>query len=240
MTNLSKLQEAYSLLGIIEDDNSVSSMVKEIKRHIHEFMVDNEPAPKKGEFNIWDYVANDELRPVMNGVFHDKESGVAVATDAHILVSDKASYDESNVEPNGHRLAIDKYGKFIDGIFPRWQSVLTPKETAIENGYQYHHVDVKDLDKYIKRCNAYMKINGFTGRYAKRPVFNIPNTNVWFLASWLHKFLTASGGDIFVLDNNPARAAFYWSDERNVLLMPMLVNNPENIKYNDDLYMMEK
>ena len=237
MTNLSKLQEAYNLLGIIEDDKSVSPKVKEIKRYIHEFMVDNEPTPKGNTFNIWDFVANDELCPEMNGVFHDKESGMAVATDSHILVTDMASYDESKTDPEGRRIAIDKYGKPIEGVFPKWQNVLPPKETALERGYQRYHVDVKDVDAYIKKCNAYMKINGFTGRYAKRPVFNIPNTNILFMASYLRKFLIASGGDIFVLDNKPNRPAIYWSEERNVLLMPMLIFNPETIKHEDDIYL---
>jgi hypothetical protein len=239
MTNLSKLQEAYSLLGILESDEQVAPMIKEIKRHIHEFMVDNEPAPKKGEFNLWDFVSNDPIRPTMCGVFHDKENGMAVASDCHILVADKASYDESKVEPNGKMWPIDKYGKFIEGLYPSWNKIIPEKDSAIEKGYKQYHVDAKDVEAYIKECKAYMKLNEFVGKHAMRPVFNIPNTNSWFRADYLLKFLLASGGDVWLINGDASRPAIYWSDERKVLLMPVLVDNVENITYGDNLYMLD-
>lgn len=239
MTNLSKLQEAYSLLGIIEDDKSVAPMVKEIKRHIHEFMVDNEPSPKKGELNLWDFTANDALRPVLCGIFHDKENGMAVATNAHILVADKALYDESKADTEETRRPIDKYGKFIDGRYPNWQNVIPTRERAKELGYERYYVDVKDLDDYIKRCNAYMKINGYTGKCAKRIVYNVPNSNLWFYAPLFRTFLLASGGEVYLRNDKPDGAAVYWSDERIVLIMPMIVDAPEKIKYDDELYMLD-
>ena len=201
-------------------------------------MVDNEPAPKKGEFNIWDFVSNDPIRPTMTGVFHDKENKMAVATDAHMLVADRASYDESNVEPNGHRWAIDKYGKFIEGMYVTWKSVVPEKEKAIEKGYEHYHVNVKDVDEYIKKCNAYMKLNGYTGKHAKLPVYNVPNSKLWFLASYFRTFLIASGGDAWLNNNNPNNAAaINWTDERIVLLMPMAIEDPEKISYGDGIYL---
>ena len=76
MTNFQKLQDAYTRVGWIKentfrDEDELSHVAEYIQKLIAEFIVDNEPK-KKGTFNIWDYVANDDRRPVMNGVFHDR------------------------------------------------------------------------------------------------------------------------------------------------------------------------
>ena len=196
--------------------------IDDVKRLLHEFMIDNERTPKKNEFNIWDWTCNDDLRPVMNGIFHDKEHKMAVATNAHMLVADADYYDESKVDSVGFDMGkskydrpIDKYGNFIDGRFPNWKVVI-PQQT---DEWVLHHVDLQELDEYIKKCNAYLKMQGLNNKYKPRAVYQVGDT--WFNAEMFRMMMTATNGDVWV--KTPDRPAVYWSDKRTALLMPMLV-----------------
>ena len=229
MTNFQKLKQAYTQAGWIKENtfrntDELANAAADIQRLIAEFMVDNEPK-KKGIFNLWDYAATDEIRPVMNGIFHDKERGYAVATDAHILVADKDLYDATladpidfkSEEPTKGRRPIDMYGKFIEGRYPNWSSVIPEKSEM----YKTYHVSPEELDAYIKKCNAYMKLNGFTGRNAMKILFNVPGTDCWFYAPLLRLFLIATGGEINL--SSPDKAAAYWGERRTAIVMPMLM-----------------
>lgn len=219
--NTKKLLEAYKYLGWVHDSAKCKEQVNEqtveyIMDLIHEFMIDNEPK-KKNAFNIWDWTANDPLRPVMNGVFHDIESKMAVASNAHILVADSECYDESKVSGEfqsfGRCMPVDKYGKHIEGRFPNWKAVI-PQQT---DEWTLHHIDLNELSEYIKKCNTYMKLNGMTGKYSKQVVYKVGTT--WFLADYLRMFAIATDGDIYVKSHD--KPAVYWGDKRKVLLMPM-------------------
>ena len=65
--------------------------------------------------------SKDELRPVFNGLFHDR--GNVVATNGHVLVSVKSDYDN-----DWEGKIIGKDGKEIEGRFPSWERVI-PLET---------------------------------------------------------------------------------------------------------------
>jgi len=194
-------------------------------------VVDNEPTPKKA-FNIRDYVASDKLRPVMEGVLHDPEHKMAVATDAHILMADAESFDENLVhkqiiEATKDRPeqvwfnATDKYGKPIEGRYPNWYAVI-PKD--VENFKEYT-VNVDEVIEANKRANAYMKLNYEVSGF---PVFNVPDTNVYLKCDYFIKFLRASGGKLMA--HNGSRCIFYQTDNRICLLMPVLCdkNDPKS------------
>lgn len=221
--NTKKLLEAYKYLGWVHDSAKCKEQVNEqtveyIMDLIHEFMIDNEPK-KKNAFNIWDWIANDPLRPVLNGVFHDIENKMAVATNAHILVADADYYDESKVSGEfqsfGRCMPVDKYGKHIEGRFPEWQKVIPPQTDE----WTLHRVDLQKLNEYIKKCNAYMKLNGMTGRYTKQVVYKVGGT--WFLADYLRMFAIATDGNVYVKSHD--KPAVYWGDKRKALLMPMYI-----------------
>ena len=222
MTNLQKLQAAYTQVGWIKentfkDKDELTNAASNIQRLIAEFMVDNEPK-KKGSFNIWDYVEKDNLHPTMHGVFHDKEEGYAVATETHVLVADKDLYDESLVYKGTDfdgRCSVDKYGKFIDGRFPNWKAVIPSNQ----GDRTKHIISLEDIDAYIKKCNTYMKLNGMTGRCARRISFNVPGTDCWFDANILRMFLIASGGEINLSDNK--HSGVYWGERRTAIVMPI-------------------
>lgn len=227
--NTAKLQDAYQKLCWLQDDIKCGRGVEEstiiyIKKQLQEFMVDCEPK-KKGKFNIWDYTVKDLYRPVYEGVFHDKENEVAVATDSHMLVACKESYDESKVDVEGFHIGseskvltyrpIDKYGKFMNYRFPNWQAVIPPKD-----GYLQEHVSLEDLDEYLKKCRTFIKLEGY-GKSKPIPLYKVGN--VWLHAEKLRKFVVASDGDIMIKDH--ARPVVSWGEKRTVLLMPMLVED---------------
>lgn len=238
MTNLAKLQDAYAKLGWAQDnikhEGKVDKiLIDEIKRLIHEFMVDNEPTPKKGTFNIWDWTLDDNARPTLGGVFHDIDEKVAVATNAHLLVVDSECYDEHKVDSVGYKFIdgkqsfkrpIDKYGNFIDGRFPNWKAVIPPKD-----GYVKFKVDQKQLDDYIKKCNAYLKTTGLSKSktYGIYEIKISDEQSVFFEMNNLKLFLTATDGYIYVKEHN--RAAMYWNDTRTALIMPMLCPDKDGV-----------
>lgn len=224
-----KLQDAYQKLGWVQDDIKCGRGVEEstisyIKKQLQEFMVDCQPK-KKGKFNIWDYTANDPMRPVFEGVFHDKENEVAVATDAYILVACKESFDESKVDVDGFYIgsdskvvtyrAIDKYGKFLDYRFPNWKAIIPPKD-----GYLQEHISLEDLDEYLKKCRVFVKL-GCYGK--KKPILLYKVGNVWLNAEKLRKFIVASDGKVMVKSKD--RPIVYWGEKRTALLMPILVED---------------
>lgn len=228
--NTKKLVDAYDYLSYMQEQLKNNQTIDEhtithVKRLIHEFMIDHEPT-KKNAFNIWDWVANDTLRPVMNGVFHDVENKMAVATNAHILVADAEYYDESKVSGEfqsfGRCMPIDKYGNHIEGRFPNWKEVI-PQQT---DEWVLRHVDLKELDDYIKKCKAYMKLNGMTGRFTKKVVYKVGTT--WFLADYLRMFAIATDGNVYVKSHD--RPAVYWGDKRTALLMPIYITEEDIAK----------
>lgn len=245
MTNFQKLQDAYTQVGWIKentfrDEDELSHVAEYIQKLIAEFIVDNEPK-KKGTFNIWDYVANDDPRPVINGVFHDKEKGYAVATDSHILVADKDFYDNSLSDPEkleqsgpckGMR-PVDKYGKFIDGRYPNWSAVIPTNQ----GNYTKYTISLEEVDAYIKKCNTYMKLNGMTGKYKKSIFYNVPGTDCWFDANLMRLFLIASGGEINLSDNK--HAGVYWGDKRIAIVMPLYIDEKtvKETDHGDGIYL---
>lgn len=229
--NTKKLLEAYKYLSWAQDSAKRNEKIDEhtishIMNLIHEFMIDHEPT-KKNTFNIWDYTINNPYKPVYEGVFHDKENEVAVATDTHILVACKESFDESKVDVDGFYIGseskvityrpIDKYGKFMNYRFPNWQSVIPPKD-----GYLQEHVSLEELDEYLKKCRAFVKLEGY-GKGKPIPLYKVGN--VWLHAEKLRKFIVASDGKVMVKSND--RPIVYWGEKRTALLMPMLVEDED-------------
>lgn len=221
--NTKKLLEAYEYLSWAQDSAKRNEKIDEhtishIMNLIHEFMIDHEPT-KKNAFNIWDWIANDPLRPALNGVFHDGENKMAVATNAHMLVADADYYDESKVSGEfrsfGRCMPIDKYGKHIEGRFPNWKAVIPPQTDE----WVLHHIDLKELDAYIKKCNTYMKLNGMTGKRPKMAVYKVGD--VWLAADYLKMFVIATDGNVYIKSYD--KPAVYWGDKRTALLMPMYI-----------------
>lgn len=240
MESLIKLRDAYAKLDWAKDDiqrgayQGLDSLIELIKSELNEFMVDNEPSPGKNEFNIWDWVADDNLRPVLEGIFHDKEQKMAVATNGHILVADAASYDKSKVctstEWDG-RMSMNKYGKFIEGRYPNWLSVV-PKDSE---EFVCYEVPLAEIDKYIKKYNAYIKLNGFTRKNAPRLLYKVGET--YFNAWCLRTFLTATDGQIKISKESALKPGIYWAEKRIALIMPLIADSLDKEGLENGLYL---
>lgn len=106
------------VLDKVDAKNAQRKIKSKISQAIQRFQkVVKTKAKALGKLNVYSYVSNDEMRPVMNGVFHDK--GYAVASDLTILIADKASYDKKN-----EGKIIGKKGEKIDGKYPKWRLII--------------------------------------------------------------------------------------------------------------------
>lgn len=113
--------------------------------------------------------ADDELRPVMNGVFFDimKDNLTLVATDAHKLVRFKTTYNSVSFQEEEEKLSF---------ILPKKPATMLKNILPKENG---------DVDIKFDSKNAYFKLSNYTmicrqveGRF---PNYNgvIPKTNAY-------------------------------------------------------------
>jgi len=154
--SLKELQEAVAALSMTdlnyeEAENVRKAAIDRIKAAI--FM--ETPAPK-GKFNLYDFVSDDETRPVMCGIFHDE--GFKVASDSHVLVAIKEQYDEA-LEHH----TIGKDGRDIIGKYPRWNSVI-PSDAS---GYDGHAIDTQKVFDLVRKVKAENKLAGKYGEKAR-------------------------------------------------------------------------
>lgn len=102
--SLKHLQKMHSMCS--EDMGYFKELIEAIIR------IESEPKTKS-KFKIWDYVSDDDIRPVMCHVYYDK--GFKVASNGQILVAVKDDYDSS-----------------LEGRLMLKNGTLAP-----ENGYRY-------------------------------------------------------------------------------------------------------
>ena len=109
-----------------------------------------------------DWTANDELRPVLNGVYHDP-TGVGVVTNAHILLATPTLFDQSQ-----EGKIILKDGTEQGGKFPNWEGVADQaRRTCVKEAT----VDWNDIRNFIAGIKAKMKEEGEP--YKKDRIANI-------------------------------------------------------------------
>ncbi len=241
-TSFKKLEEAYDKLKWLKETDfnkeEIKSLVNEIQRLIEETIIDHTPKPK-GKFDLWEYVANDELRPVLNGIYHDPIHKVAAATDAHVLVVDSASFDESHVDKREDqegdsifrcKRPVDKYGKFIDGHFPNYEKCI-PEKT---DEHEKFMLDMDEIASLITKHKAWLKLNGYgKSRYAPTCIYKVKDS--YFEIHLLYKFLKATEGEINV--SAPNKPGVFWSEKRKALIMPMY-HEPDKTKKIDGMLLV--
>ena len=91
-------------------------------------VVRNEVTTKPRKFSIWNYVAENDIRPYFEGVYQDAE-GYEVATNGHILI-----YRKHDVSADMAGKVIFKDGTTIDSAerYPKWK-VIVPKKSEMRN-----------------------------------------------------------------------------------------------------------
>ncbi len=197
---------------------------------------------KAGKFNIYNYVADDEIRPAMNGVFLN--DGWKTASDSHILISIKEEYDkefEGRVMYkdgsfyNIHRRVKDENGEWVEKdqftaykddeghertIYPKWQSVI-PDEKKF--GYQPYTFDKQKFYDWVDKLRTAWKTEHGKG---------IKWDGYWyckigpcvFKAELFSKLIEAMEylGATEVLMAESRRAAMVRSDKGVCILMPVM------------------
>ena len=79
------------------------------------------------KFNIYDCTSTDEIRYVMNGVYHD--NGYKVASNGYVLCAVKQEY-----APELEGKIVTKSGEFIEGRYPKWRSVICGEDICKRDG----------------------------------------------------------------------------------------------------------
>lgn len=95
-----------------------------IKSMLIQFLKGNLRVPKAKKINMFDFVTTGDeakTRPVLSGVFMDKENEVAVATDGHTIIISKSEYHPTKFK-NG---IIGKGGENIQGKYVTYRSAIS-------------------------------------------------------------------------------------------------------------------
>ena len=128
-TSIEKLSKVYNfLLGEVQP--GMAELIADVIR------AESPSASSTKKFNIYNYVSKEELRPALNGVFH--EEGNRVASDAHILVALKEGYDH---DVEGKIIGPDgaKIDPGANRTYPKWQSII-PKQEKLDKEYKTYQV----------------------------------------------------------------------------------------------------
>lgn len=111
----------------------------------------------KKDLSVWDFVANDSMRPILNNVHYNHEDKVAVGTNGHKLFVSHKDYRplhkkyEVEVFENGKKSkevreypAYDKHDNGVEGVFPNYKAV-------IPHDYNLTPVTLASKEEIIKR-----------------------------------------------------------------------------------------
>lgn len=167
-------------------------------------------------------VGNDDMRPVMNGVFQDAENGMLAATDAFklITVSDATITESKIVDP--------KTGQTIQGRFPNYLAII-PQNNPIQ-------VDVNVQDLINQTAGISRASDFFVGKneFAIAVRIKIGDNNFYFNPKLLNDVLTVFANygakDVTFKLSTPTRAMVIEYGGVTGLLMPVMgENNQGNV-----------
>ena len=240
-TSINKLSQVYNALKNPEyaaiSNERAAEMIQEVIRA--EAMT---PA-KVGKFNIYNYVSDDELRPMMCGVFHD--NGTRVASDSHILIAIKEDYpaehegsvllkdgayveiaevkwDEEHrtSETIKHRTSYVDEGGREHPIYPKWREVIP---NLGKGGYLPYKFDREKFFKWVDGLRTAHKAE--TGKGIKwNSSWILKIGPCGFKAEFFAKLIGAMdalGTDEIYLHESGRRAALVKSDKGECILMPV-------------------
>lgn len=231
MKNETKLNEIISRMNEIKSANNLEyarELAEAAKRTLQEYIIDNS-ASNKRKFNLYNYTVDDPIRPIYRGVCYDTVNKCAIATDAHMIVVDNAAYDPTvetrfadQIDAHG-RISLDKYGNRIEGVFPSNYRCVFPADELF-NKSEHLQIDIDELNAYIKRAKAYMKVNQLRCHTIRYKVGGL-----YFDANMLLSFLIATDGNI--CNTPPERhatgCAIWYTEERRCLLMPVYLEDDD-------------
>jgi len=202
---------------------------------------------KAGKFNIYNYVADDEIRPAMCGVYHD--NGMKVASDSHLLIAIKEEYPEEHegtvilkdgsfveieenvLDPEGHVTNTIKHRtSYVDKdghnhpIFPKWRDVIPSTE---KSGYDAYTFDREKFFKWVEDLRVAHKAE--YGKGVKwLPTWFCKVGPCGFKAEWFCRMIEAMdflGTDKIYLHCDGRRAAVIKTDKGVCISMPVMLND---------------
>lgn len=212
--SLKELKDALTYLdnmGEVSED--VKGSVELVKKAINHAIYYETPKPK-GKFDLRKWCADDELRPVMNGIYHD--GGFQVASDGHKLCCIKADYD-AELE---HKI-IGPNGDEVDGRYPNYKSV---------RGSEFKFEYKIDTEKVYEGLRQYKAVKKAAGKYGDVPmpmvkVGNAKNGYTYFkldFAAIFCTFMDHMNNNVLKV-NDPYRAAECACEDGSwALLMPVV------------------
>lgn len=131
----------------------------------------------KKDLSVWDFVANNSKRPILNNVHYNHEDKVAVGTNRHKLFVSHKDYRplhkkyEVEVFENGkiskeirEYSVYDKHGNGVEGVFPNYKAViphdynLTPVTLASEEEIRKRIAKAKAEHKSLGRIHPNKRI----------------------------------------------------------------------------------
>ncbi len=193
-------------------------------RELIEAIIRIESEPKtKSKFKIWDYVSDDDLRPAMCHVYHDK--GFKVASDGHILIAIKEDYEPSLegrlMLKNGVLAPEDAY------CYPKWRNVIPNTEPMEMVPVKLDFEKIKGFEADFKA-----KMKAADRKYATTVVR--VTENCWFNLEYLVKIARAMqhiGTDTLMVPADGRRAALASTDQGKAILMPIIVHENAEFRY---------
>ncbi|MBO6248429.1 MAG: hypothetical protein J6N54_06425 [Bacteroidales bacterium] len=254
-TSINKLSEVYNALRDPENARITNQQAAEMIQQV--IRAEAMTPAKAGKFNLYNYVANDQIRPAMKGVFHDR--GNKVASDAYIMIVIKENYpaeyegavllkDGSYVEieevkwdkERKHCETIKHRTSYMDQegrnhpIYPKWREVIPNLERG---GYSPYKFDREKFFKWVEDLRTAHKTE--TGKGIKwSPMWFCKVGPCGFKAEWFARFIEAMdalGTDEVYLHEDGRRAALVQSDKGVCILMPVMLadnfgeDNPNHV-----------
>lgn len=193
-------------------------------KELIEAIIRIESEPKtKSKFKIWDYVSDDDIRPAMCHVYHDK--GFKVASNGYILVAIKEEYEaelEGRLMLKNGRLAPEN-----EYLYPRWRDVI-PNTELME--MVPAKIDFDKLKGFEADFKAKMK--AADRKYATTAVR--VTENCWFKLEYLAKLAKAMahiGTDTLMVNADGRRAALASTDMGKAILMPIIGYEDAEFRY---------
>lgn len=150
------LKAMQNLIAHVEYNVKDEQLTKYLKDEFTRIIRIESPKSSNPKFDFYKYVAKDELRPVISGIFHNK--GQKVVSDAQILIAKKEDYPE---EYEGK--VLGKEGNFIDGEYPDYESVFPDLK---KNSYTEHEVDFGAFTDFVLQTKATAKLRGSDTSFA--------------------------------------------------------------------------
>lgn len=142
------LKAMQNLIANVEHNVKDEQLAKYLKDEFTRIIRIESPRSSNPKFDFYKYAANDNLRPVLCGIFHDK--GQKVVSDMHILIAKKEDYPK---EYEGKILGKD--GKFIEGTYPNYEVVFPNLK---ESAYTEHEVNFEAFADFVLQTKATSKL----------------------------------------------------------------------------------